>query len=89
MAEIPAPEAWQGKIVSVSVIGVRGSITGKLVQVGDRGLVLRVTKHASEANPSILEEYELPFLTFHPWNTITIVQKVESALDQPNADAAP
>lgn len=84
MAGERAPESWIGQIVSVSVVDLYGSLTGELVEVDDRGLVLRVTVLEDDRDPSGPKEVE-PVLAFHPWTTINKVQIPEAAL----GDAGP
>jgi hypothetical protein len=82
----PAPEAWLDQVVTVYLVGFSDALTGQLVEVNDRGVVLRVTMFPFEdtEGSDIEPEYEEiePLLSFQPWNTIRALQIDEDKLSE-------
>ena len=74
-----APDDWVGQLVSVFVNGTEGSLLAELVDVNDRGIVVRlpeVLREVTEVPPE--GSTRTPQLSFHPWNTLNMVQVTET-----------
>ena len=83
MVEGSSPETWIGQQVAVSVVDLHGNFRGELLEVNDRGLVIRVTMLLDEHDTAAAIQEVQPCLTFHPWNTINKVQVLEADLAEP------
>jgi hypothetical protein len=73
-----APDVWVGQLVTVFVNGVEGSLLAELVEVNDRGIVVRLPEDPREARPQPEGSTWVPQLSFHPWSTLNMVQVTES-----------
>ena len=90
-----APDAWLERIVTVRSLEFGEPLDGELVEVNDRGVVLRVPAYrandgrGNDAEPGAGETE--PVLHFAPWNTLRLLTVTEDDLreHQEESEAEP
>ncbi len=62
--EQPAPEAWIGHEVVIGVGTASARVTGELLEVNDRGIVIHVRSESTRT----------PARVFYPWTNVQAIQ---------------
>ncbi len=62
--EQPTPEAWIGREVVIGVGTASARVTGELLEVNDRGVVVHVRSEGSRK----------PARVFYPWRNVQAIQ---------------